>query len=297
MRVSFLSPVYNEAMHISEMIESLQKQTHRDWELVLVDDGSDDETQNIIRDFSTRDERVRLVHCGKRIGKVRAFNKAYEESTGDVIAISGGDDVHPTNAVALRALALVDLPKTELAVVFFKLCMFSSDPRYDGLTLPRGRRGSRSGPSITMSRPLAERLFPIPPTLISEDIWLGEAAEGIAAVVIEDAHIVVRYRVHAGNSNPRHKSFEQMNQAMHDRGRAWQSLLSGDRLALTSQKQGRLQRLCQAEIYRYQGETLRLLALRRLPLIDRLGMASMSSPLLWRLRTRYYRALSGWRGR
>lgn len=297
MRISMLSPVYNEQQHVAEMISSMQNQTHEGWELVFVDDGSTDATAEIISRFASTDSRIRLVSRGNKLGKVAAFNLAFEQSRGEVIGITGGDDVHPPGALALRVRALSGIPDSVPGSAFFKLRMFSADPKFDGLTLPRGSKGSRSGPSITMNRALAGMLFPIPANLVSEDIWLGEASEDIATRVIEDLHIVVNYRVHAGNSNPRHKSFTRMNESMHARAMAWRSLLDQESLELTEPKRRSLESKCRAEDFRYDGRTFRVLAVHRLPIVDRLAFASMSSATLFQVRSRFYKFFSGRRGR
>ncbi|MGO4276532.1 glycosyltransferase family 2 protein, partial [Paenibacillus sp. TAF58] len=61
MKVSILSPVHNEEMHLAEMIESVLAQSHADFELLIVDDGSVDRTVEVARSFEGRDSRVRVL--------------------------------------------------------------------------------------------------------------------------------------------------------------------------------------------------------------------------------------------
>lgn len=295
MKVSFLSPVYNEEKHLTEMISHLTRQPEPDWELVLVDDGSSDATPEIIRNAMASDPRIVLASDGVKLGKTRAFNLAFEHSTGDVIAILGGDDRPTECAVSARQMAMNDAP--ELSAAYFKLRMFSDDPRFDGVILPRGQKGSRSGPSITLSRGLASLLFPIPPELPSEDIWLGEASEDLAKQVFEGQQVVIDYRVHGGNSNPRQEDFQSMSQAMAIRLEAYRLLLERTDLGLSAEKQRYLGALWTAEQHRRNGDTLGVLATRGLSVIDRLGMASQSDPRLHAIRSRFYKFFSGRRGR
>lgn len=296
MKVSYLSPVHNEERHLATMLQSLVDQSDPRWEILIVDDGSTDQTRAIIDRFADADHRIVPVGDGRKIGKVAAFNRAFAASTGEVIAISGGDDLHPPNAVQMRLAALERCGADELGAAFFKLLMFHDDGSRPDVVLPRGTRGSRSGPSLTLTRALAQELFPIPETLVSEDIWLGEACDDLARTSVDAPEVVVRYRVHAGNSNPRNKPFDAMSAAMHARAQAWELLLEhADRLHLSDAKIQSLRAKLAAEGHRYQRRVLRVLMTPGLPLVDRLGVASMSRPALWRLRTRYYTALSGWR--
>lgn len=294
MKLSFLTPVHNEQRHLGAMLDSLLSQEDDRWEVVLVDDGSTDKTADVIDRYATRDERIRRAGTGTKIGKVRAFNLAHAASTGDVVAISGGDDVHPPEAVGRRLQALAPYVHRS-AVAFFKLRMFSDDSAFKDIVIPRGRHGSRSGPSLTLTRGLAERLFPIPESLVSEDIWLGEAAGDLAEVVVEAPAVIVNYRVHEGNSNPRRKPFPAMSAAMHDRARAWEALVEREDLGLSDAKRVNLTAKIRAEECRVARRPFSVLAVRDLPVVDRLGVASMSTPALWAVRQRFYRLLSGWR--
>jgi glycosyltransferase involved in cell wall biosynthesis len=295
-KVSFLSPVLNEEAHLEEMLRSLQAQSDDAWEVLLVDDGSTDGTAEIIERFAAEDPRFVAVSTGRRLGKVRAFNAAFAASRGEVVAIAGGDDVLTPNAVSARANALAGLPAGTRAAAFFRLRMFSEDPRFDGLVLPRGDRGSRSGPCLTITRALAQQLFPVPDDLPSEDIWLGEAAEDLATTVVESGEVVVGYRVHSGNSNPRHKGFAQMSESMGVRHEAWQRLLESE-LALSPGKRSRLEALWAAEVDRRAGRTIKVLRTPGLSFADRAAMAAMSHPALYAIRSRFYKAFSGRRGR
>ena len=220
MRVSILSAVHNEELHIKEMIASVREQTYCDWELLFVSDGSTDATESLITEASRQDERVRLVRGGCKIGKVAAFNLSFEASKGDVIVLLAGDDTIPPTSLADRLARFSDVnPVEDDVVAFFKLRLRSANPRHDGTTLPRGEGGSHSGGTITMTRHLAERVFPVDASLVSEDLWLVRASEGMAEVR-ESPIVVLNYRIHAGNSNPRDRDFATMNAAMAQRNRA-----------------------------------------------------------------------------
>src|SRR5690606_22230425 len=123
----------------------------------------------------------------------------------------------------------------------------SQDPERDGMVLPRGAGASHSGGTVTMTRKLADQVFPIHSSLISEDLWITRAAEGLAETVQEHSDIVLNYRIHSGNSNPRGRSFPEMWTAMGARHRAWRLLLEEPRFELASDVRERLQILAALE--------------------------------------------------
>jgi glycosyltransferase involved in cell wall biosynthesis len=295
--ISVLSSVYNEEDNLEAMLRSLREQSFKNWELVVIDDSSTDATPTILRQAATDDSRIRVVSEGVKLGKVGAFNLAFQESRGDLIALMAGDDTMPIDSLASRVAALPEPLRVTSAVAYFKLRTMSDTARFDGQVLPRGSRGSRSGPSITITRPLAERCFPVPESLPSEDSWLGEMTEILAEHVVERSDIAVNYRIHEGNSNPRHKSFDAMSEAMHRRSEAWKLMLGTRADDLPKHARSRLETLRAVEEHRYHRRLFRILRQQDMPIIDRLANISMASPALFRLRSRFYLAFSGWRGR
>ena len=93
--VSIVTPVYNHEHFIGKCIESVIAQTHEDWEMVLVDDGSSDGSVNVIRSY--KDKRLKLI-CQENQGIERlgeTYNKAVAASDGAVVGILEGDDLWP----------------------------------------------------------------------------------------------------------------------------------------------------------------------------------------------------------
>ena len=91
-KVSVIMPAYNVAGYIAESIESVQAQSMRDWELVIVDDGSTDRTAAIAQGYSASDPRVIVLQQGNG-GISVARNRALRRSTGEYLAILDSDDV------------------------------------------------------------------------------------------------------------------------------------------------------------------------------------------------------------
>lgn len=294
--VSILSPIFNESAHLEEMIESVLSQSYTQIELILVDDGSTDDTVEKANAASRRDQRVRVISEGK-LGKVEAFNRAFEASRGTVILLLGGDDVLPPRSIEVRAKAVlsarsVDTPRV---AAYARLRTFSDDPKFDGQIIPRdSRRGSRSGGTIAMSRELAQNAFPIPAALVAEDLWIGGIAGSVSDVQLDIPEIVLNYRIHAGNSNPRGQDFARMTESMHARMRAYHLLSEVTDLPVAPADRRRFAILAAVEDERYAGRTLRVLIHRGASWSVRLRAASMASSPLFALRTRLFKLFSGW---
>lgn len=90
-KVSIITPVYNSSAFIADTIRSVLHQTYDEWELILVDDGSTDDSVSVIQSF--RDDRIRLIRLSQNSGPAIARNIAIEASTGRFIAFLDSDDV------------------------------------------------------------------------------------------------------------------------------------------------------------------------------------------------------------
>jgi glycosyltransferase involved in cell wall biosynthesis len=82
MFVSVIMPIYNGEAFLREAIESVLAQTHRDFELVAVDDGSTDASPAIIAEFAAADARVRVI-TQPNGGGARARNRALQEARAE----------------------------------------------------------------------------------------------------------------------------------------------------------------------------------------------------------------------
>lgn len=93
--VSIIVPVYNVEKFIVETIESVAAQTYPHWELLLVEDGSDDGTVMLIEDYIRRtgESRIRLIRQPSNMGAARARNRGLLEAKGRYIAYLDADDL------------------------------------------------------------------------------------------------------------------------------------------------------------------------------------------------------------
>jgi glycosyltransferase involved in cell wall biosynthesis len=95
-KVSVIIPVYNTEKYLEQCIKSVKKQTLNDYEIMCIDDGSNDNTVNIIKKMQIEDSRIKLFqqeHAGSGIAR----NKGIKESSGKYIIFLDGDDYYIEN--------------------------------------------------------------------------------------------------------------------------------------------------------------------------------------------------------
>jgi glycosyltransferase involved in cell wall biosynthesis len=91
--VSIILPVYNAASTITAAVRSCLEQSHTDLELIVIDDGSTDNTTDILKSLFENDNRIRLYFNDGNKGIVESLNKGIRESKGNFIARMDADDV------------------------------------------------------------------------------------------------------------------------------------------------------------------------------------------------------------
>ncbi len=89
--VSIVMPAYNTARYIKEAVKSVINQTYKNWELIIIDDCSPDNTKEIVQSFS--DSRIKYILNSQNSGALVSRNNAIEASSGKFIAFLDSDDV------------------------------------------------------------------------------------------------------------------------------------------------------------------------------------------------------------
>ena len=94
--VSVIMPAYNSRRFITEAIRSVQAQSFTDWELLVIDDGSQDDTCAIVEKLAAQDTRIRLIRNEQNMGVARTRNRGFDLCRGQYIALLDSDDMwHP----------------------------------------------------------------------------------------------------------------------------------------------------------------------------------------------------------
>jgi len=91
--VSIITPAYNSENTIAETIKSVKAQTYENWEMIIINDYSIDKTSSVVKEFSEKDARIRLVEISPNQGVAMARNLAIKKAKGRYIAFLDSDDL------------------------------------------------------------------------------------------------------------------------------------------------------------------------------------------------------------
>lgn len=202
---------YNYARFVSEAIESVLGQTHEDFEVIIVDDGSTDNSREVIARYS--DPRIRNALQRENRGQAAAFNAGFSEARGTFVAFLDSDDMWMPDKLA-TVLSAFD--REDLSVVQHNLEVIDSYSRLAGRTHPgispgvrdvleaylaENRTGFFSSTSgITCRRAVLKRIFPLPESWrICADVPLTRALPFFGLVCTLEKPLGY-YRIHGSNS-------------------------------------------------------------------------------------------------
>ena len=206
MKISIAMATYNGAQYITEQLQSFVDQTRQPDELIITDDCSTDETENIVRKFSeTAPFEVVFFKNEKNLGYCGNFNAALMKSTGDLVFLSDQDDVwfpekiehmvgaanrNPEALVLMNDAALTDGDLNEVGLTKV------GQIRSAGISLD----GFVMGCCCGVRRELLDICMPIPAGMKGHDNWLVELADDLNAKVI-DNRVLQYYRRHESNES------------------------------------------------------------------------------------------------
>lgn len=92
-KVSVITPAYNAEKYLKQTIKSVQKQTFSDWEMIISDDCSTDDTVRIAEEMAEKDQRIIVVKNKYNLGVASTRNSAIEKANGQYIAFVDSDDL------------------------------------------------------------------------------------------------------------------------------------------------------------------------------------------------------------
>lgn len=224
-KISVVLPVYNGKKYLVEAIDSILGQTYSDFELIIIDDGSTDGSQQILKDFETKDSRIRLITRENR-GLVASLNEAIDLADGEWIARMDADDIslphrfekqlgwlHRTasdiSGSWVRELGNFDkrifkFRKTDQAI---KIELLFSSPFVH--------------PAVMMRTIIAKRLLYDNDCEHAEDydLWVRAAEAGCRMTNVPE--VLLLYRVHSEQVSTRHSN-KQLQQGQAIRRRYWE---------------------------------------------------------------------------
>jgi glycosyltransferase involved in cell wall biosynthesis len=104
-KVSVIVPAYNVSAYIADALVSLERQSFREFEVLIVDDGSTDNTADVVKSFCQRDPRFRLLQK-QNGGLASARNYGISHAQGEYIALLDGDDIYHPDKLATHVIEL-----------------------------------------------------------------------------------------------------------------------------------------------------------------------------------------------
>lgn len=124
-KVSIIMPVYNSEKYLRNTLNSIVNQSLNDFELICIDDGSSDDSLNILNDYSERDSRIRII-TQKNSGSGAARNRGLEVSRGDYVCfIDSDDEISPD----LLDLTYKNAVSNDSDLVLFKISNIQKDKK------------------------------------------------------------------------------------------------------------------------------------------------------------------------
>jgi glycosyltransferase involved in cell wall biosynthesis len=140
--ISIVIPLYNKEKSIISTLQSVCDQTNTDWELIVVDDGSTDNSLDVIRDRvnELKSEKVRVIHKMNR-GVCSARNRGIQEAKGDYIAFLDADDIWDKEYLAEQVMMIADFPEAAMWGINFAEINNGKLVRKLETALPDGYRG------------------------------------------------------------------------------------------------------------------------------------------------------------
>jgi glycosyltransferase involved in cell wall biosynthesis len=213
--ISVLMPAYNAERYVAETVESILNQTLRDFEFLIIDDGSTDRTPEILADYAGRDERIRLVRRENR-GLVTTLNELIGLARGTLLARMDADDIAMPQRFE-RQVAFLEAHPEVVAVGsrnisidpdgedLFEMCTEETHEAIDNAHM-RGIGGALCHPTAMMRADTVRSIGGYRTEFrLSEDIdfWLRLAEVGRLYNIQE---ILLRYRQHFSSRGYVHQS-------------------------------------------------------------------------------------------
>lgn len=129
MKVNILMSTYNGQQFLAEQIRSIQEQSYTDWTLFIRDDGSSDNTKEILKDFEHQDSRIHLIDSDKsdNLGVIKSFHKLVNHDRADYYFFSDQDDVWLPNKLELSLKEAQNYPADLPLMVYMDLKVVNQD--------------------------------------------------------------------------------------------------------------------------------------------------------------------------
>lgn len=279
MKVTIGLPFFNAEADLRDAIRSVFAQTHQDWELILVDDGSTDRSLEIAR--AVRDPRVRVVSDGRNLRLAGRLNQIVDLATTDIIVRMDADDLMPPERLEKQLQVLQEDP--DIDIVSSGLVSIDNEGEPFGVrvhfaeTVTREHLLRKKGAGIVHAAVVGRREWflrnrydPAVPIAQDYDLWLRSSARDDLSVRILQEPLYFVREVSSVTPAKMFKSYRMDRRALWRHRRSlWEARLILKSLAKTLVLQGIV----------LSGQLERLVRRRSTPLNDQALIAKVRSDI------------------
>lgn len=204
-KIDIVMATYNGEKYIKEQIDSIRNQTYTNWNLIIRDDGSKDNTISIIKAYQIEDKRIKLIEDD--LGNL-GFNKNFEYlltlSTEEFIMISDQDDIWIPEKIEISHKEIKEMSSEEPSLVFFNAQMFNEKNGDIGLHIDKFKSKNSfdiligenfcQGATLIMNKKLKEKIIPFDENYIYDySILLNAELYGNWKYIDRP---IMKYRIH-----------------------------------------------------------------------------------------------------
>ena len=210
--ISIAMATYNGELFIREQLDSILTQTFCDWELIVCDDGSSDQTLSILQEYANSDSRIKIYQNEVNLGFKQNFEKAIGLCIGEYIALCDQDDIwYPNhleilyNQIGNYSLSIGNSDIVDVNNKYLNKRMSDTDGIY---FIPKDTRkllfreffnsNPFQGASMLLKADFAKKCLPIPTEINYHDTWISTCA-CLADGLIYTYDSITRYRQHNKN--------------------------------------------------------------------------------------------------
>jgi glycosyltransferase involved in cell wall biosynthesis len=208
-KISIIMPVYNSEKYLKDSIESIINQTFRDFEFIIINDGSTDNSLKIIKEYTKLDERIKIIDQ-KNTGVSYSRNMGIKKSTGEYVAFIDSDDIWLENKLELQLAEFILNKDLKIcgtwAIVIDELGEEKRKFEYPPVDDKSIKLNSiYKNPFITSSVMIKKDILN-PNELFKIDMRLAEDYEFITRYIHKNkckniSKYIVKYRIHKNNSD------------------------------------------------------------------------------------------------
>jgi len=215
-KVTIVLATYNGELYLREQLDSIFNQSFLDYQVLIGDDCSTDNTVKIIKEYQLKYQNIHLLRNAKRLGHVSNFENLISQVDNGYIALCDQDDIWYEDKL-LEAMGTlesftdmnlpmlfhsdlvgIDIKKVKLYDSFFEKRGYSF-PKKRSIDIMLGRSGVM-GNTMVFNQALKEKILPFPKDLIVHDYWIALVNEFMGKRITYP-NALIKYRIHESNTS------------------------------------------------------------------------------------------------